>query len=256
MKQTKQNEHDVPVSQSGDEKSPYLPSPRGAVKEKIARLKYSAAYWIWKRMIHKYCCCRMPEEKSIRFLDIGCGSGNFLCCLENWFPDSRIVGLDNCPELLQYVSARTSNVNLLQGNGEELHFEDEAFHVLSALQVIEHLPNPEAFVGNAYRVLKDDGLLLLATPNPISLAARLLGNQWGGIRPDHISIKSPEQWNRLLEKSGFEVLDKGTTVFNGIPLIGQFPLELPFQLLQVMFGWFPWKSGSSYMVVAKKNKRQ
>jgi SAM-dependent methyltransferase len=151
------------------------------------------------------------------------------------------------------TSAIRRRANLLQGSAEELPFENQLFDVVSCLQVIEHLPEPERFLHEANRVLKEDGLLLLAAPNPEGLAAKMLGSRWGGIRKDHISLRPPGQWHKALEKGGFNVLDEGTTLFNGIPLIGCFPLGLPFQLLQMLFGWFHWRLGSSYMAIAKKD---
>lgn len=66
------------------------------------------------------------------------------------------------------------------------------FYVVSGLQVIEQFGNPEKFLGEAHRVLKENGLLLLATPNPRGLASPLLKERGQGIRYDHISVKPPE----------------------------------------------------------------
>ena len=235
--------------------SPYLPPPRSSLREKLVRLRFQATYWTWKRMMCRYGDGSLQGEEPLRFLDVGCGPGNFICCLENWFLDAKITALDMSQEVLRYAAGRTKRANLLQGSAEGLPFVNKAFHILSGLQVIEHFPNPEEFLSEGHRVLKQNGLLLLATPNPQGLGARLLGKRWGGIRYDHISLRLPAQWHKTLEKSGFDVLDEGTTLFNGIPLIGRFPLGVPFQLLQAISGWFPWFLGESYMAVARKAER-
>jgi ubiquinone/menaquinone biosynthesis C-methylase UbiE len=226
----------------------HLPEMRS--KRFFCQLRAKAVYHIWKRKIGRY--GRLSTHSHFKLLDVGCGPGNFICCLEDWFRNSDINGLDVDPELLGYTAGRTRAANLLQGNAEEIPFEDEAFHILSGFQLIEHVSNPERFLSEAYRVLKKGGLLLLATPNPRGLAARLLGERWKGIRYDHISLRTPEQWNQVIIDVGFNILESGTTLFNGIPIMSQFPLALPFQLLQAIFGWFPWQQGSSYMVVARK----
>jgi len=230
----------------------YLPSSHGFFKEKLLHKRFEATYWIWKRMIHRHDGKINDIEQSTRFLDVGCGPGNFICCLEKWFQNADITGLDIEPGLLQYAADRTANAHLLQGDAEALPFENNTFHVVSCLQVIEHLSKPEKFFSEANRVLKEGGILLLATPNPQGLAARLLGESWIGIRDYHISLRSPAYWHKTLEKTGFEILNDGTTLFNGVPLIGRFPFCLPFQLLQTLFGWFYWHLGSSYMAIAKK----
>jgi len=197
----------------------------------------------------------MQKHVLLRFLDVGCGPGNFICCLEKWFPDAEISGVDVDMELLTYAAGRANRTNLLQGSAEELPFADESFDVVSALQVVEHLCEPERFFEQGHRVLRDGGLLLLATPNPNGFAARLLGKRWRGIRYDHISLRLPDRWRRTLQTTGFDVVAEGTTLFNGVPVVGSFPLDVPFGVLQAVFGWFPWQQGSSYMSVAKKTTK-
>jgi SAM-dependent methyltransferase len=232
--------------------SPYLSVPHGRVEESLMVLRYRAVYRIWKDMINRYHRSHLHAECTLRTLDVGCGSGNFICCLEDWFPDADINGLDIDSELLEYVVRRTDRVNLVQASAEEIPFDNKIFDVVSALQVVEHLTEPERFFSEAYRVLKSDGLLLLATPNPDGLAAKLLRGRWGGFRYDHVSLRTPENWGRTVTNAGFDILNDGTTLFNGVPIVGNLPAALPLQVLQAIFGWFPWRMGSSYMMVAKR----
>jgi ubiquinone/menaquinone biosynthesis C-methylase UbiE len=203
-------------------------------------------------MIRRYKKSSLNGGEPLRFLEVGSGPGNFVCCLESWFKNSAITALEIDFGLLSYAANRSKKAKFLQGNAENLPFLGKTFHILSVIQVIEHFPNPEKFLNEAHRVLKDDGLILLATPNPRGLGARLLNKRWSGIRYDHISLRTPEQWHEALEKNNYELLNEGTTLFNGLPLIGRFPLGLPFQLLQAFVGWFPWQLGESYMVLATK----
>lgn len=240
------------IMQNNKSASPYLPESHGLLKEKLIRLKSRFTYWTWKRKIKKYINVKSEREQPIQFLDIGCGPGNFICCLESWFPNSKIRAIDYDHNLIKYADNRTNRTQLSTGSAEELPENDSIFDVLSCFHVIEHLNTPEKFFIEANRVLKKNGLLLLATPNTEGVAARMLGEKWNGIRKDHISLKTPKLWRDALKQNGFVILDEGTTLFNGLPLIGSLPLALPFQFLQSVFGWFPWKHGASYMVIAKK----
>ncbi|HPS54275.1 MAG TPA: class I SAM-dependent methyltransferase, partial [Sedimentisphaerales bacterium] len=240
---------------SDDGSSPYLPCGRGALKQKLFQLQFRAVYWIWKRMICKYSYAYKNNHTKLSFLDVGCGPGNFLSCMQRWFKNADICGLDANQQLLKYAAEHTENVKLSLGSAEKLPFEQKTFDVVSSFHVIEHLQNPDIFLCQANRILKDRGLLLLATPNTKSLAARTMGKRWIGFRYDHISLRSAEQWHDAIVKNGFTILSQGTTFFKGIPVIGDFPLGAPFQLLQTFIGWLPWKSGASYMAVAVKKEK-
>ena len=115
----------VPQNPSAQEgKTPDLPPPRGSLKEKLMRLRFQVTYWVWKRMIHTHGDRDRQKEETSCFLDVGCGPGNFVCCLESWFRNADIVALDKSPSLLRYTARRTKRIKLLQGSGEGLPFGD------------------------------------------------------------------------------------------------------------------------------------
>ena len=247
---------DKTISHLDNSSSPYLPQSRGILKEKLIRLRFNAVYLIWKRMIHKYSDAYKSGHAKLAFLDVGCGPGNLLACLENWFNNTDINGLDANQHLLKYADNHTSSIRLWQGCAEKMPFDAKTFDVVSCFHVIEHLQNPDQFLCQANRILKDKGLLLLATPHTQSLVARVMGRRWIGYRDDHISLRSAKQWQRALEENGFTILTQGTTFFRGIPVVGQFPLGIPLLLLQIFIGWLPWQLGASYMAVAVKNENE
>jgi len=49
-------------------------------------------------------------------------------------------------------------------DAEALRFADRSVETLLLLDVLEHLPHPQKAIAEAYRVLRDDGLLALSTP--------------------------------------------------------------------------------------------
>jgi 2-polyprenyl-3-methyl-5-hydroxy-6-metoxy-1,4-benzoquinol methylase len=229
--------------------SPYLPSEMTGLKKRLSQRKFEAAYHVWKRAIRKH----SSGETLSRILEVGCGPGNFALCLEKWFPDSQVMALDLEDDLIRFASRRVHSAHFVRASSEKIPLHAHSVDVVSALQVIEHFSTPEDFLAEVARILRPGGLLLLSTPNPQGLGARLQGENWQGIRDDHISLRSPAQWQAALGEEGFERLSEGTTLFNGVPVLGRFPISLPFQVVQAAAGWFPWRWGESYMAVARSS---
>lgn len=52
----------------------------------------------------------------------------------------------------------------LRGDGQQLPFKDEIFDTIISIDVLEHVPNPEKFVSELFRVIKPGGNVILSTP--------------------------------------------------------------------------------------------
>jgi SAM-dependent methyltransferase len=138
-------------------------------------------------------------------LDLGCGRGEALALLRDWGLAGR--GVD----------ASASMVELCRGRGLEAEVGD-LFEVLAGLpeeslggvvsfHVIEHLPGSalDRLVRLAWRALRKGGVLILETPNPLSMvvAAR---NFW--LDPTHVRPVHPESLKLMYELAGFEPVER------------------------------------------------
>ncbi|MBC7886428.1 MAG: class I SAM-dependent methyltransferase [Ferruginibacter sp.] len=52
----------------------------------------------------------------------------------------------------------------LRGDGQQLPFKNEMFDTIISIDVLEHVPNPEKFVAEMFRVIKPGGTVILSTP--------------------------------------------------------------------------------------------
>lgn len=100
--------------------------------------------------------------RAARVLDLGCGyRGTLLRSIS-----SRIdtgVGIDLDVEQLNMPA----NIRLIRGRlGEkDLPFRDNSFNLVNASALLEHLDDPEAVLSEAYRVLGNQGTLLITVPS-------------------------------------------------------------------------------------------
>jgi 2-polyprenyl-3-methyl-5-hydroxy-6-metoxy-1,4-benzoquinol methylase len=227
-----------------DRPSCYRGSQAGSYEDLLCRIRLWLSYFHYRHIMSRY----LPvggQDKAI--VEIGCGPGYLLSFIEKWFPQYEVIGLDFDFRLLGAADQRTERSHLVKGNAEELPFGNSEFDVLVTLHLIEHLYHPERFFAEANRVLRPNGVLLLATPNPTGIGARVMKSGWVGWREDHVSLYSPQAWTDLVECCGFTWIRGGTTMLSGLPIFRKFPLAVVNYLPLLLFGVLPWEQGEAFV---------
>jgi ubiquinone/menaquinone biosynthesis C-methylase UbiE len=103
-----------------------------------------------------------PEERPLRILDAGCGTGGLLDVLAQW-PDAEVTGVDFAPEALSFCRQRGHH-RLVGSDLTVLPFRSESFDVVTALDVLEHVPNDARALDEIFRVLRPGGILVASVP--------------------------------------------------------------------------------------------
>lgn len=121
-------------------------------------------YWWFqgrKRIVVKL-LAQLPDfaRDQTRVLDLGCGTGLILEYLNK---THQATGLDFSPLALQY-SARRGAKNLIRADVQHLPLAPDAFHVVTALDLAEHVERDDRLFGEIHRVLKPGGHLVLTVP--------------------------------------------------------------------------------------------
>jgi 2-polyprenyl-3-methyl-5-hydroxy-6-metoxy-1,4-benzoquinol methylase len=139
-------------------------------------------------------------------LDVGCGEGVLTLEWAERLGDGRVVGIDLADPKLRAEWARRSRPNL-EFRAEEatrLSFGDDEFDMVAAIEVLEHVPEPEATVAEIARVARR--FLLVSVPREplwrgLNMARgaylRDLGNT-----PGHVNHWSKRAFVSLLSRHG------------------------------------------------------
>jgi 2-polyprenyl-6-hydroxyphenyl methylase / 3-demethylubiquinone-9 3-methyltransferase len=157
-------------------------------------------------------------------LDVGCGAG--LLCEPLARMGAAVTGVDAAPENIDAASAHAalSGLQIDYRAGEIAEQGLGQFDVVTSMEVIEHVTDPAAFIGELARCLKPDGLMLLSTPNRTAAsrlflveAAERLGQVPRGTH-NWDQFLTPEELTALLEEAGLEVTQTKGIAFS--PLKG------------------------------------
>lgn len=95
-------------------------------------------------------------------LDLGCGTGGNLAHLLS-DTDRPLLGLDRAPAALAHCAQR-GTWNLLRAEGGRLPLADGSVAVISAFDLLEHLPDDAACLAEIARVLAPGGQLIASVP--------------------------------------------------------------------------------------------
>jgi len=103
-------------------------------------------------------------EPGARVLDVGCGPGTITVGLARYVSEGHVLGIDRAEGVLtearaESTSQKRDNVSFEVGDVHQLRFEDGAFDVVHAHQVLQHLPDPTAAMVEMRRVCRPGGIV-------------------------------------------------------------------------------------------------
>lgn len=131
-------------------------------------------------------------------VDLGCGTGGTLVAFRDAFDPRDLVGLDNEPVCVSACEER--GLTVVPGSLTDLPFDDGAFDLVSALDVIEHVEDEHGSAREIARVVSPNGIVLVTAP----------AYEWlWGPHDDlnhHIRRYTRTRLVATLEASGLEVL--------------------------------------------------
>ena len=170
-------------------------------------------------------------------MNIGCGDGVQALVYDGDF--KRMVGLDINPDSIN--TARTlaeyyniSQAEFIQGNVEQIKIT-EKFDKAIAIDIIEHVINPDKMIMEIHRLLRDQGELLITFPamhdkweNLFRFIGRRIFRRKGKTKvnenwdPDvHQHDYSIRTWRNLIEAGGFKlIVCRASTMFPPLHYLG------------------------------------
>ena len=148
-------------------------------------------------------------KKQGKYLDVGCAYGYAMEVADsNGFDVYGIDPSDYAVAQAKKKFPKKASVSYLSN----MKFDDNTFDVISLFDVFEHLQDPRKDLSKLKKVLKKDGLLVIATGDTGSSWAKFSGRKWTFYNPpQHIFYFNRETITRILKEAGFDVITITTT---------------------------------------------
>jgi SAM-dependent methyltransferase len=176
----------------------------GALQQAIAQVEFQAFY----RPQYESQAQRIARVTRVprtgKMLDVGCGRGLRLLSFRRLGMD--VHGMDLIPEPVEYVKTElgvpavcTDMAGLPQA------FEPGTFDLVTAFQVIEHVPNVDEMLASCFELLRPGGWVVITTPMVDSLQSQMFGPRWAAATeaPRHLSLPTKKGVRIALERHGF-----------------------------------------------------
>ena len=174
--------------------------------------KYASTNPIEQRMMRGFMAAldeMLDGLAPTRVLEVGVGEGHVMARVQERFPGVPLVGVDLPAEALA-EDWRDGGLPCLFGDATRLPFPDRAFDLVLAIEVLEHVPGPDAALAELARVGAVGGTLVASVPfEPIwragNMARRRYVADWGNT-PGHVNHWTRWAFRRFVQ-TRFHVTD-------------------------------------------------
>ena len=184
---------------------------------------------------------RGPNTR-LNILDAPCGEGALAFVLQEKGINVRALDIEGTAAALLGDAFQIADLN------QKLPLPDKSFDLVVSVEGIEHLENPQSFLREVNRVLKDDGRLILTTPNIVSLRSRMRFFGSGFFHRDsmplnetarhglhHIGLRSFPQLRYDLHTLGFHLEEVDATYIKPVSYL--YGIFIPWMFLYTLIAF-------------------
>jgi 2-polyprenyl-3-methyl-5-hydroxy-6-metoxy-1,4-benzoquinol methylase len=141
-----------------------------------------------------------------RIADAACGVGYGSYILAGNHKANCVHAFDIDSGAIEYARLHYNHQKIIyhQTDLARSPFSEHAFDLLISFETIEHLKDPEAFLGLVHQALDSRGIFICSTPNEDTLPLVQMGNKY------HHRHYTPVEFEGVLKHAGFCVMEKFT----------------------------------------------
>ena len=149
--------------------------------------------------------------KTGSLLDIGCGTGEFLNTCKNarW----NVVGIEP-DETVRKAAIKNYELDVKEENGIK-DLLPSSFDIITMWHVLEHVPLLQERINDLIRLVKSNGIIIIAVPNCNSLDAKIYKEYWAAYDlPRHLYHFTPTDIENICKKSELKLINILPMIFD------------------------------------------
>lgn len=205
--------------------------------------------------------------KKGEILDVGCNYGFYLQSFKK--EGYNTCGIDISKNVAEYNKTKMG-IKTIVGKFDTYNFKDKNFDIITMFDVLEHFSDPQEVIDKVKKNLKNNGVIIIQTPNFQSIMSRITGLKWSWLLiPQHQFIFSIKTLKILLKNNGFKVLYISTwddlhEFINNIllifgikssgksELIHRILVKIKYVLFPISILWNSYNLGGEILIYAQK----
>jgi len=155
--------------------------------------------FVWKARLKTIKKFKPPPA---RFLDVGCSFGGFVKTALKEGYDAE--GIDISPYVVEECQKDEEIKNRIFCSDLLHYIPNKKYDIITLIEVIEHLPEPNRILKKLYDLLNPSGLLIIQTANFDGLQAKMQKNHYHYYLPGHLFYYSKKNLTAFLKQAGFK----------------------------------------------------
>ncbi len=172
--------------------------PDGNLRNMLAEREFKIRNWFCETVEY------VNSKRPGLILDVGAGLGYFLSAVDSRW---KKYANESSDELIGFLKTNYPEINLVQKlNHEFIEKYRNKFDVIILYHVIEHLQDPNEMMKILYQLLKNNGELIIGTPNIGSFCAFYFKGNFRLLGDGHLCLYNKKSLIALAKKSGFNFL--------------------------------------------------
>ena len=152
------------------------------------------------------------KRKVKSVLDVGCASGYMTNKISRILLKSKIYAIDAYKDAVDFGKRKYPHIKFKVADAHKLPFQANSFDLVVCYETIEHVSNPMKMLKEMQRVLKKDGVAVVAMDSG-NLLFRIVWFIWENTKGKvwqkaHLHPFEHRDLEKLIERSGFKILQK------------------------------------------------